>query len=84
MSWTDVSKKFPIAADTDLGKFITVHLSPSRRMFFEEVSSELYLSKNQAMSHSTNKISRYLYLMLAEVRLGDFTKHEIQGAKKAR
>ena len=73
--WADVSKKFRITADTNLGKFITVPLSPSRKIIFEEVCSGLYLFKNPAMLNPTNKISGYSYLMLTEARLGDFTKH---------
>ena len=84
LSWTNISKRFRITADTSLGKFITVHLSQSRKMTFEEVTSDLYLFRNPGMFTTTNKISGYTYLMLAEARLQDFTKHEIQGAVRAK
>ena len=67
-------KKFRITADTSLGKYITVHLSPKRKMAFEEVASGLYLFRNPGMFQSPNKVSGYSYLMLAEARSQDFTK----------
>ena len=73
LSWADVSNRFRITADTNLGKFITVHLSPSRKMNFEEVSSGLYLFRNPSMFETTSKVSGYSYLMLAEARLSEFT-----------
>ena len=84
LSWADVSKRFRITADTNLGKFITVHLSPSRKMNFEEVLSGLYLFRNPSMFEITNKVSGYSYLMLAKVRLSEFTKCKIQGAQQAK
>ena len=84
LSWADVSKRFRITADTNLGKFITVHLSPSRKMNFEEVLSGLYLFRNPSMFEITNKVSGYSYLMLAKVRLSEFTKRKIQGAQQAK
>ena len=84
LSWADVSKRFRITADTNLGKFITVHLSTSRKMNFEEVSSGLYLFRNPSMFETTSKVSGYSYLMLAKARLSEFTKGEIQGAQLAK
>ena len=84
LSWADVRRKFRITADTDLGKFITVHLSPTRKMAFEEVTSGLYLFRNPSMFTKNTKVSGYSYLMLAEANLSDFTKHEIEGAQRAR
>ena len=83
LSWADVSNRFRITADANLGKFITVQLSPSRKMNFEEVSSGLYLFRNPSMFETTSKVSGYSYLMLAEARLSEFTKREIQGAELA-
>ena len=53
-------------------------------MAFEEVSSGLYLFWNPGMFTTANKISGYSYLMLAEARLQDFTKCEIEGAAQAK
>ena len=81
LSWAGISERFRITADTNLGKFITMHLSPSRKMIFEEVTSGLYLFRNPSMVETTSKVSGYSYLMLAEARLADFTKHQIQGVQ---
>ena len=78
LSLTDVSKKFRTMADTSLGIYITVHLSPSQRMTFEEVNLSLYLFRNPRMTSTENRITGFFYLMLATARLSDFTKLEIQ------
>ena len=84
LSWADVSRKFRITADTAMGKYITVHLSDTRKMIFEEVGSGLYLFRNPGIQSTLNKVSGYSYLMLTESKLSDFNKGEIQGAQNAR
>ena len=83
LAWSNVCKRFRITADTSLGKYITVHLSPERKIIFEEVGSGLYLFQNSGILSTLKKVSGYSYLILAEARLSDFNKHEIQRAEKA-
>ena len=84
LSWADVSRKFRITADTNLGKYITVHLTPQRKMVSEEVASGLYLFRNRAHTINNNKINGYSYLTLTEANMADFTKQQIHGTEKAR
>ena len=84
LAWCDVTNKFRITADTSIGKYITVHLSAERKMIFEEVRSGLYLFRNKAHINNNNRISRFLYLMLTEANMSNFTKRQIDDAKKAR
>ena len=74
LAWCNVTNKFRITADTSVGKYITVHLSPERRMIFEEVRSGLYLFCNKAHISSYNKISSYSYLILTKANMSNFTK----------
>ena len=46
LAWSDVRGKYRITADTLVGRYITVHLFPDRKMLFEEVESGLYLFRN--------------------------------------
>ena len=84
LSWCDVIRKFRITVDTNIGKYITVYLSPEQRMVFEEVQSGLYLFRNKAHASCANKINGLSYLMLTEAKLSDFTKQQITKAEKAR
>ena len=65
LAFSDVCKKFRITTDTALGKFMTVHLSPTRQMIFKEVESGLYLFWNPGIGNNNKKVSGYSYLMLA-------------------
>ena len=84
LSWADVSRKFCITADTNLGKYITVNLTPQRKMVFEEVASGLYLFRNRALTVNNNKINGYSYLMLTEANMANLTKQQIHGTERAR
>ena len=69
LAFADVCKRFRITTDTALDKYMTVHLSPTRQMIFEEVELGLYLFRNSSMDRIKGKISGYSYLMLAEAKL---------------
>ena len=84
LSWADVRSKYRITADTAVGNYITVHLSPKRQMRFQEVASGLYLFRNKAHIEHNNRISGYSYLMLTEAKLKNFSKEQIVKADKAR
>ena len=80
LAWSDISRKFRIMVDTSVGRCISVHLSPSRKMIFKGVEPGLHLFRNYAHAKVTKKISGYSYLMLTKARLSDFNKNEIQKA----
>ena len=84
LSWADVRAKYRITVDTDLGSYISVHLSATRVMIFEEVATGLYLFRNKAHVKHGNKISGYSYLLLTEANLSNFSQQQLQGADKAR
>ena len=64
-----------------VSSILNVHLSPNRKMIFEEVGSGLYLFRNQAHVQSGNKISGYSSLILTEANLSDFNNNEIRKAE---
>ena len=84
LAWSDVRRRYRITADTSIGRYIPVHLSPDRRTIFEEVGSGLYLFRNKAQVQYAKKVSRHSYLILTEARLSDFKNNEIQRAKETR
>ena len=79
--WADIANKYRIISDTAKGRFITDHLSETRRMIFVEVESGLYLFRDRAYTLTNNKMSGYSYLMLTEANMKDFTKDEVKRAQ---
>ena len=82
LAWSDVCDKYRITADTEVGKYITVHVSKQFKMIFEQVSSGLYLfSHKQQYKH---RISGYSFLTLTTGDKSKFNKREIEQAEAAR
>ncbi len=85
LAWCELRKPFHITVDTDEGAFIVVQLTKTKRIYFEEVESGLYLFKNGIKEENNKqKINGYFFLTFAEGNTKEFTRSQIGKANVAK
>ena len=82
LSFADVRKRFRITIDTEKESTFLVHIGRGRPLRFNEVDSGLYLF-DKSNYIKNQKASGYSFLTLAASTEGQFTKEEVNRAKKA-
>ena len=82
LSFADVRKRFRITIDTEKESTFLVHIGRGRPLRFNEVASGLYLFDKSSYVKN-QKASGYSFLTLAASTEGQFTKEEIDCAKRA-
>ena len=82
LSFADVRKRFRVTIDTEEESCFLVHTCKNKSLCFGEVDSGLYLFDKRDYI-SKQKTSGYSFLTLVENTKGQFTKEEINCAKKA-